>query len=187
MSRNAWPARCPREALVLLLLAFCQTFATPAVAQPAPPLSGVATIPPVVVTASRTEQSLLGLLADVTWIGPDEIAASGVDSLAQLLQRQPGTEIVTTGGPGSTSGVFLRGANTDQTLVLVDGMRVGIVNDGDRGAGGDPAVADRPYRNPARARVQPVRRGRDRRGDPDLHPPGRAGLQRQRVGRLWNL
>ena len=124
MSRNAWPARCPREALVLLLLAFCQTFATPAVAQPAPQISGNALLPPVVVTASRTEQPLLDLLADVTWIGPDEIAASGVDSLAQLLQRQPGTEIVTTGGPGSTSGVFLRGANTDQTLVLVDGMRV---------------------------------------------------------------
>ena len=76
------------------------------------------------MSASRTDQSLLDLLADVTWIGPEEIARSGVDSLAQLLQRQPGAEIVTTGGPGSTSGVFLRGANTDQTLVLVDGMRV---------------------------------------------------------------
>ena len=68
-------------------------------AQPAPPIPGVATIPPIAVTASRTEQSLLDLLADVTWIGPEEIARSGVDSLAQLLQRQPGTEIVTTGGP----------------------------------------------------------------------------------------
>ncbi len=124
MSRNAWPARCPREALVSLLLAFCLTFVTPGIAQPAPPPADVATVPPIVVTASRTDQSLLDLLADVTWIGPEEIARSGVDSLAQLLQRQPGTEIVTTGGPGSTSGVFLRGANTDQTLVLVDGMRI---------------------------------------------------------------
>jgi vitamin B12 transporter len=73
---------------------------------------------------ARTTQSLLDLLADLTWIGPDEIASSGVDSLAQLLQRQPGVEIVTEGGPGSTSGVFLRGANSDQTLVLVDGMRI---------------------------------------------------------------
>jgi vitamin B12 transporter len=124
MNRDAWPARCPREALVSLLLAFCLTFVTPGIAQPAPPPADVATVLPIVVTASRTDQSLLDLLADVTWIGPEEIARSGVDSLAQLLQRQPGTEIVTTGGPGSTSGVFLRGANTDQTLVLVDGMRV---------------------------------------------------------------
>ena len=29
------------------------------------------------------------------------------------------------GGPGSTSGVFLRGANRGQTLVLIDGLRVG--------------------------------------------------------------
>jgi vitamin B12 transporter len=125
MSRNAWPARCPREALVSLLLAFCPMFVGPAIAQPVPPPADVATVPPIVVTASRTDQSLLDLLADVTWIGREEIARSGVDSLAQLLQRQPGTEIVTTGGPASTSGVFLRGANTDQTLVLVDGMRVG--------------------------------------------------------------
>ena len=96
----------------------------PGVAQPQPQLSGNALIPPIVVTAARTQQSLLDLLADVTWIGPEEIARSGVDSLAQLLQRQPGAEIVTTGGPASTSGVFLRGANTDQTLVLVDGMRI---------------------------------------------------------------
>jgi len=124
MSGHASPLRPAREAFTFLALASCLGWATPALAQPAPPLAGVATVPPIVVSASRTDQSLLDLLADVTWIGPEEIARSGVDSLAQLLQRQPGTEIVTTGGPASTSGVFLRGANSDQTLVLVDGMRV---------------------------------------------------------------
>jgi vitamin B12 transporter len=124
MSRNALPVHGEQRALASLPLALCLTLATPVSAQPAPPLAGNAMLPPIVVTASRTEQSLLDLLADVTWIGPEEIARSGVDSLAQLLQRQPGAEIVTTGGPGSTSGVFLRGANTDQTLVLVDGMRI---------------------------------------------------------------
>jgi vitamin B12 transporter len=124
MSRYALCARPAWEAVTSLPVAFCLSLAVPALAQPAPPLGGVATVPPIIVSASRTDQSLLDLLADVTWIGPEEIARSGVDSLAQLLQRQPGTEIVTTGGPGSTSGVFLRGANTDQTLVLVDGMRV---------------------------------------------------------------
>jgi vitamin B12 transporter len=124
MSRNTLHGPGGRSALASLPLTLCLTFITPVVAQPAPQLPGNAMLPPIVVTASRTEQSLLDLLADVTWIGPEEIARSGVDSLAQLLQRQPGAEIVTTGGPGSTSGVFLRGANTDQTLVLVDGMRI---------------------------------------------------------------
>src|SRR4051812_31823923 len=79
----------------------------------------------VVVTASRMAQPIADLLADVTVIGADEIMRSGVQSLAELLQRQPGVEITMNGGPGSTSGVFLRGANRGQTLVLIDGLRVG--------------------------------------------------------------
>ncbi|HEY3180496.1 MAG TPA: TonB-dependent receptor [Casimicrobiaceae bacterium] len=79
---------------------------------------------PIVVTASRTPQSLAELLSDVTVIERDEIARAGVESLAELLQRQPGIQITQNGGPGATSGVYLRGANTNQTLVLIDGVRV---------------------------------------------------------------
>jgi vitamin B12 transporter len=85
---------------------------------------------PVSVTATRGLQPTTELLADVTVIGRDEIARSGVQSLAELLQRQPGTEIVQNGGPGSVSGVFLRGANSQQTLVLVDGVRVAAATTG---------------------------------------------------------
>jgi vitamin B12 transporter len=82
-------------------------------------------IDPVVVTATRTPQPLADLVADVTVIGPEEIARSGAQSLTELLQRQPGVEITQNGGPASTSGVFLRGANRGQTLVLIDGVRLG--------------------------------------------------------------
>jgi vitamin B12 transporter len=61
-----------------------------------------------------------------------------VQSLAELLQRQPGTEIIQNGGPASVSGVFLRGANTTQTLVLVDGIRLTSSTTGLHGARGDP-------------------------------------------------
>lgn len=124
MSRYALQTHGGRLPLTSLQLAAYLTLAATALGQPTSPISGIATLPPLAVTASRTEQPLVDVLADITWIGPEEIARSGVDSLAQLLQRQPGTEIVTNGGPGSTSGVFLRGANSDQTLVLVDGMRI---------------------------------------------------------------
>lgn len=97
--------------------------ASAALAQTSPPPKA-AIVEPVFVTATRTSQPILDLLADVTSIGPEEIARSGAQSLAELLQRQPGIEIVQNGGPGATSGVFLRGANTAQTLVLIDGMRV---------------------------------------------------------------
>jgi len=85
---------------------------------------------PMIVTASRSPQLLTDLIADVTWIGPDEIARAGAQSLAELLQRQPGVQIVVNGPPGSTSDAFLRGANSNQTLVLIDGLRVGSSSSG---------------------------------------------------------
>ena len=81
-------------------------------------------LPPMAVTASRQTQSIADVLADITVIGADEIARAGAQSLTEFLQRQPGVEIVQNGGPGSVSGVFLRGANRSQTLVLVDGVRI---------------------------------------------------------------
>ena len=83
-----------------------------------------AIVDPVFVTATRSPQPIAELLADVTVIGADEIARSGAQSLAELLQRQPGVEIAQNGGAGSASGVFLRGTNRGQTLVLIDGLRV---------------------------------------------------------------
>ncbi len=80
---------------------------------------------PVAVTASRNPQPIAELLADLTVISSEELLRSGAQSLAEVLQRQPGVEITVNGGPGSTSGAFLRGANRGQTLVLIDGLRVG--------------------------------------------------------------
>jgi vitamin B12 transporter len=105
-----------RGALRCVALAFCLVNGGYSLAQ--------TTVPPLFVTASRSGQPLTDLLADVTLIGPEEIARAGPGGLTALLQRQPGIEVVTNGGPGSTSGVFMRGANTAQTLVLVDGLRV---------------------------------------------------------------
>jgi vitamin B12 transporter len=110
-------ARALRCAPAVVLVAFC----VPAHAQPA---TAKATLDPVVVTAARGPQSIAELVADMTVIEAEEIARSGADSLATLLARQPGLEIVQNGGPGSTSGVFIRGANRQQTVVLLDGLRI---------------------------------------------------------------
>jgi vitamin B12 transporter len=84
----------------------------------------ITALDPIVVTAARGPQPFTELLADMTVIERDTIARAGVESLVELLQRQPGIEIIQNGGPGATSGVFLRGTNTAQTLVLIDGVRV---------------------------------------------------------------
>ncbi|MBC7787429.1 MAG: TonB-dependent receptor [Methylophilaceae bacterium] len=79
----------------------------------------------VVVTASRTPQSLKNVIADVSVIDSDEIERAGQSTFIELLQTQPGVEISSTGGQGTSSSVFLRGTNASQVVVLVDGLRVG--------------------------------------------------------------
>lgn len=78
----------------------------------------------VVVSATRTEQRLSDVLADVTVVDREAIERSGFDSMAELLSRQPGIQMTTTGGPASTTNVFVRGANTQYTAVYLDGVRM---------------------------------------------------------------
>ncbi|MBL0123802.1 MAG: TonB-dependent receptor [Betaproteobacteria bacterium] len=84
----------------------------------------------VVITATRTAQPLDSTLAQAAIITRDEIESAGVASLTELLQRKAGLEIRATGGPGQPSSVFIRGANSAHTLVLVDGLRVGASSSG---------------------------------------------------------
>jgi len=111
----------PLSALLRRLLPIVASFVCGAQAQTLPPPT---VLDPIVVTASRSPQRLLDLVADVTVLDADDIARGGAQGLVALLQRQPGVEITQNGGPGSTAGVFLRGANAAQTLVLIDGLRV---------------------------------------------------------------
>jgi len=84
----------------------------------------------VVITATRTAQPLDSTLAQAVIITRDEIETAGAASLTELLQRKAGLEIRATGGPGQPSGVFIRGASSTHTLVLVDGLRVGSSTSG---------------------------------------------------------
>ncbi|HTS23235.1 MAG TPA: TonB-dependent receptor [Casimicrobiaceae bacterium] len=86
--------------------------------------TGATSLDRVVVTAARSPQPIADLIADVTVLTADDIAHAGVDSLAELLTRVPGVEIASNGGPATTGAIFLRGANSNHTLVLVDGLRV---------------------------------------------------------------
>lgn len=84
----------------------------------------------VVVTATRIAQPLSASLGDITVVTAEEVRQAGQSSLAELLQTQPGVEISSNGGPGTTTSVYLRGANAGHTLVLVDGMRLGSATTG---------------------------------------------------------
>lgn len=80
---------------------------------------------PIVVTATRQATRANELSSDVSVITREEIDQAGDStSLAQLLARQPGIQSVANGSAGSNSGVFIRGAATNQSLVLIDGVRI---------------------------------------------------------------
>lgn len=79
---------------------------------------------PVVVTATRTPQRVNEVTSDITVITREEIEKAGQSSLLEILQRQPGVQVTSSGGRGTQSGVFVRGTNTSHVLVLVDGLRL---------------------------------------------------------------
>lgn len=79
----------------------------------------------VVVTASRTEQILTDVLPHTTVLGRDAIEQSQLTDLSSLLAREAGFQFTQSGGRGSQSTTFLRGAASLQVLVLVDGVPMG--------------------------------------------------------------
>lgn len=79
----------------------------------------------IVVTASRIPQERDHALAEVHVLDHKTLALAGQGSLTDLLQAQPGMEIVGNGGPGQTSSLMLGGYSGGHTLVLIDGLRIG--------------------------------------------------------------
>lgn len=92
----------------------------------------------VLVTATRTEISLRDSLSPAQVIDRAEIERSQATSLQQLLAGRAGINLTNTGGLGKQTSLFLRGAGSNQVLVLVDGVRIGSAT------AGLPALQDLP-------------------------------------------
>ncbi len=80
--------------------------------------------PTMVVTANRVEQPASTVLAPVMVIERAEIEARQVQSLPDLLKTLPGVQITTLGGRGHVSSLFIRGTNSNHSLVLMNGRPV---------------------------------------------------------------
>jgi len=80
------------------------------------------TLAPVVVTASRVEQAQVDALPHTTVLTSDDIRKSQAVDLPALLKREAGIQFTQSGGYGQASGLFVRGAETRQTLILLDGV-----------------------------------------------------------------
>ena len=84
----------------------------------------------VVVTATRTAITADAALAAVEVIDRSQIERSSARSLPELLHGRAGITIVNQGGLGKLSTLFLRGTESDHTLFLIDGVRVGSSTSG---------------------------------------------------------
>ena len=78
----------------------------------------------VVVTATRTNQSIDDALSAVTIITRADIEARQATSVQELLTGEAGVQISNNGGLGKATALFLRGTDADQVLVLVDGVKL---------------------------------------------------------------
>ncbi len=101
----------------VLCLALLAAFAAPVRAQ--------STLAPVVVSGSREPLPVDRITADVVVIDAQRIRESTADSIEDLLRREAGVQVSRTGSPGQSAAVFIRGAGSGNTVVLIDGVRVG--------------------------------------------------------------
>jgi len=78
----------------------------------------------IVVTASRSEEKLSDVGKSISVIGIDTIEQRQTASLADLLRTMPGVTIQRNGGLGTITSIFIRGAQSEQTVALIDGVKI---------------------------------------------------------------
>lgn len=123
MSAKSFPAILVIAVPVSLSLLSLSVMGVGAHAQDAP-------LGAVISTATRGSEAVEQSIASAVVIERVEIELSQALDLPDLLRRSVGVELSRSGGPGAQSGVLLRGANANQTLVLVDGVRVSSATTG---------------------------------------------------------
>jgi len=78
----------------------------------------------VVVTATKTETEISEVPQSTTLINKEEIARTPDRTLGEIIQRAAGTEVTQYGPRGSVSLPRIRGAESEQVLILINGRRV---------------------------------------------------------------
>jgi vitamin B12 transporter len=95
-------------------------------AEPAPAES----LPPMVVTATRTEVPLNQLTTSLTVITAEDIRERQAELVSEVLRDVAGVNVVQTGSMGTTTSVFIRGSASNQVLVMIDGVEINSTTTG---------------------------------------------------------
>ena len=79
----------------------------------------------IVITVTRSEQPIIQIPRSVTVIDRREFERMPLNSVGELLANHPGIFVIgSTQTPGTNQSLFMRGANSNQVVVLIDGTRV---------------------------------------------------------------
>ena len=98
--------------------------ANAASAQTATSVTDPSLLDDVVVTANRSAQSAARVGQSVTVLTTEDIRTSQAVGVADLLVRTPGVTLSRNGGIGSPTSLRIRGAETDQTVAVIDGVKL---------------------------------------------------------------
>ena len=114
------PARLARQ-----LLSVLGAIGAPALI---PAQTPPAQLAPFITTATRTPAEPQTVGAAVDFISASDLARRQVSSLSEALGGVAGAPHFSSGAPGGITSLFLRGSNSNQTLFLVDGLRLNDPN-----------------------------------------------------------
>ena len=87
-------------------------------------LAGATSVDTVVVTATRSPQAVEKIGSSITVLDEQAIEASQATAIVDLLTATPGVSYTRNGGVGTTTGVNIRGAESQHTVVLIDGVKL---------------------------------------------------------------
>ncbi len=88
-------------------------------------------LPDTLISANRQVEARNDSSAANTVFTREDIDRLQPSDVPDLLRRVPGVQVAQTGGRGSLPGVYIRGTQSAQSLVLVDGQRIGNSTSGD--------------------------------------------------------
>src|SRR6059058_124389 len=71
-------------------------------------------LPPVVVTATRTETPQQDVTTSISVITTKDIEAQHAETVSEILRNVPGLDVVQSGSRGNPTSVFIRGSNSDR-------------------------------------------------------------------------
>lgn len=79
---------------------------------------------PIIVSANRAPQTTSEVAQSVAVITLEDITTRQSAAVADLLRLVPGVTVTANGGLGTTTSISIRGAESEQTVALIDGVKI---------------------------------------------------------------